>query len=77
MSMSPTTALMIAQGVSAGVEAYSAYSSAANARRAAKLDAAMLDVQASDALNRANTDAAKVQGRAQRAAGKARAQECS
>lgn len=74
MSMSPTTALMIAQGASAGIEAYSAYSSAANARRAAKLDAAMLDVQASDALNRANTDAAKVQGRAQRAAGKARAQ---
>lgn len=74
MSMSPSTALMVAQGSAGLTEAASAYSSAATARRAAKLDAALLDIQASDALNRANTEAAKEQARGQRRAGSVRAQ---
>lgn len=74
MSMSPATALMVAQGAQGVTEAHGAYSSSAARRRTAQLDAALLDVQASDALNRANTEAAKEQARGQRARGTVRAQ---
>lgn len=74
MSMSPSTALMIAQGSSGVIDAYSAYSSASTAKRTAKLNAAMSDIQASDALNRANTEAAKAQARGQRGSASVRAQ---
>ena len=74
MSMSPSTALQVAQVSSLALDTYGAYSSAAQARRAARLDAAMLDTQASDARNRANSEAAKVQAAGQRGAAKVRAQ---
>lgn len=74
MSMSPATALMVAQGASSVTEAYSAYSTASSAKRTAKLNAALLDVQASDALNRANTEAAKAQAAGQRGAARVRSQ---
>lgn len=74
MSMSPSTALMVAQGSAAAADAVGAYGAAAGRRRTAKLNAALADVQASDALNRANTEAAKVQAAGQRGRGSVRAQ---
>jgi hypothetical protein len=74
MSLSAQQALAVVQGTSGALDAFGAYRSASSARRTAQLDAALLDVQASDALNRGNTEAAIEQARGQKRAAGVRAQ---
>ncbi len=72
--ITPEMALFTMQATSAASDAVSKYSSARAARTQARVDASLADVEASDALNRAATDAARVQARGRRNAGSVRSQ---
>jgi hypothetical protein len=67
-------ALMGLQATSAASSAVGAYSSARAARTQGRINAMMAEVEAADALSRSASEAAKVQSKGRRAAGRSRAE---